>query len=336
MKSIRIRFGATPMLALALFHSVSVAQTTAGGGASSSNPNDLCGKWKVETPGGYSTDSSRFFEFFPDGRLLETTTYNGPQGESTHTYKKSWSVVGNKVLIVRSGQSSDNGQSITVEIPFDLSRLQIVETWESPNSTRSTKMFAVREGGSREPPAAVRSQLATPAPPARPSDLLSKLDLAVSPSTRDSHENYYKIQRIALSISLRNPSLRDATGPLTVSYWIFGKSNGKSVRQFCVFAKGRFDCSLGTNSSSREFKTTTEQYQNKHYDTTSVISSETYYDYSGWIVAVSDPSGKIAIIKSNNPAWEREEAKLPALESGSVYDLQLGKVQGARYYNYSY
>lgn len=314
---------------------ISPAQNSSGGnGSLSRNAMDLCGLWKVEDQSSYS---NRTFEFFPDGNVTETSTYKSSQGESIQSYKKVWKVIGDKILITQPGQNRSNESNvhkIFIEIPFDTNRLQIVETWDSRNSSRTTKMYGVRVG---PPPAALRS---SPEPDSAPpthlsADELAKLSITVVPSKKTSREDYYTIQRLSLSISVKNPSLREATGPLTVSYWILGKSNGKNSRQFCVFTKGQFDCSLGTDSSTREFKTTTDQFQNKYYDSSFGSSSDSY-EYTGWIVAVSDPSGKIANIKSTSSAWEREGAKLPFLESGRVYDLQLDKVEGAHYYNYSY
>ena len=322
MKDTRSRFGVA--LVLALFPLVSLAQTNSGvGGTSSSDPMSLCGKWKVENPQGYSSDSSRFFEFFPDGRVVETSIYNGSQGESTNSYKKSWSVVGNKVLIVGSGQSSNNGQSITIEIPFDLSRLLIMETWDSPTSTRTTKMFAKREGASSLPPASAVSQPATSVQNPPP-----KIDVTVIPSVKSGSEGYYKTQRLSLGISLKNQSLRDSTGPLKVAYWIFGK-NSSDAKLFCLFSQGNFECNLGPTALNREFKQSTEPYLNKFYNSSYVISSSGAYGYEGWIVTVSDSNNRLVLIKATKPEWERQAAKLQHLNTGNAYDLRLDKVDGA-------
>lgn len=310
---------------------LSPAQTTAiTGGAVSSNPMDLCGKWKIENPDGYSTRSSRFFEFFPDGRLVETNTYSSSQGETINSYKKFWKVVGNKILIAGSGEFGNSGQSITIEIPFDLARLQIVETWDSSTSTRMTKMFAVREGGSGVPTASAALQ---PAASAR--SPMPKIDVSVVPSIKNDREGYYKTQRLALGILLKNPSVRDSTGLLKVGYWIFGKNSGDS-KLFCLFSQGRFECDLGPTASNREFKQTTDTYLNKFYNPSYVSSSSGTYAYEGWIITVSDSENRLVLIKASKPEWERQAAKLQGLNTNNAYDLRLDKIDGAsgpyRYY----
>jgi len=328
MNNIRSRFGMALGVALALFPCIALAQTPSrGGGMVSSDAKDLCGKWKIESPYG---GSSRVFEFFPDGHLIETSSYSSSQGESTNSYKKSWSVVGNKVLIIGPGQSSNNGQSITIEIPFDLSRLLIVETWESPTSTRTTKMFASREGDSSLPPASASSQRATSAQNPPP-----KIALSVAPSVKNGREGYYKTQRLSLDISLKNQSLRDSTGPLKVAYWIFGK-NSKDTKFFCLFSQGKFDCNLGPSATTREFKQATDPYLNKFYNTPFIIDSSGAFEYEGWIVIVRDSSDRLVLIKATKPEWESQAAKLQGLNTSDAYDLRLDKVDGAhgpyRYY----
>ena len=315
-------------VALALFPCIALTQAPSkGGGMVSSDAKDLCGKWKVESSYG---DISRFFEFFPDGRLVETSSYSSSRGETTNSYKKNWSVVGNKVLVVGPGQSGTNGQSITIEIPFDLSRLQIMETWDSPTSTRTTKMVASREGASSLPPASPATQRATSA-----QSQLPKIDVSVLPSVKTATKDYYKTQRLSLDISLKNSSLRDSTGPLKVAYWIFGKNSGDS-KLFCMFSQGKFECNLGPSNLTREFKHTTEPYLNKFYNSSYVMSSSGSYEYAGWIVIVRDSSDRMVLIKATKTEWESQAAKLQGLNTSDAYDLRLDKVDGEhgpyRYY----
>ena len=323
MKMSRSGFGMALFVALALSPIVSLAEPIPAGGAEGSfNAKDLCGKWKVETPDGSSSNSSRIFEFFPDGRLLETSSHTTSQGESTNTYKKTWTVVGNNVLIAGPGQTENNGPSLTIEIPFDLTRLQIRETWDSPTSTRTTKMFAVREGSPILPASSVPSQPAasTQNPPPKPA-------LTVTPSVKNDREGYYKTERISIGISLKNPSLRDSSGPLKVSYWILGK-NCSDTKLFCLFTQGKFECDLGTNATNREVKQTTAPFLNKFYNY-SGYSSSGDYAYEGWIVVVRDSDDRMVLIKATKPEWERQAEKLQALDTQGAFNLRLDKMEGA-------
>ena len=289
----------------------------------SSNAMDLCGKWSIRSEG---SSSERTFEFFPDGQLTEASTYKSSSGETTQTYQKLWKIQGGKVFILPKGTDGGSNQSIFIDLPFDTSNLQITEVWKSQSSTRQAKMFAERVEAPQS-----SSGLAVPVTtPPPPSALLTKLGISVIPSTKNSTQDYYKIQRISLNITLKNPCLRESTGLMNVSYWILGK-NVSDPKQFGVFSKGKFDCSLGSNISDREFKRSTDTYLNKYYS----YSSWGGFEYAGWIVAVSGPSGNIGAIKSNKPEWERQGDKLPGLEVGKVYDLPLNKVDGSyvpRYY----
>ncbi len=283
------------------------------------NAMDLCGKWSLRGDGRYDT---RTFEFFPDGRVTEENTYRSSRGETTETYEKLWKIQGDQVLIWKKGEGESSGQSIFIEIPFDAANLQISEVWKSPSSTRVTKMvFNRTEAAKPDSRSAVANPAADQLPP---SALLSELGIAVSPSAKKSTEGYYKIERLSLNITLKNPSMRESTGPMTVSYWIFGKNISDS-KQFCVLSKGKFDCALGNTATDRTIKRTTETYLNKYWD----YSSSGSFEYAGWIVTVSDPAGRVALIKASKSEWERQGDKLPALDVGKVYDLRLDKVDGA-------
>jgi len=125
--------------------------------------------------------------------------------------------------------------------------------------------------------------------------------------------------------------MRESTGIFTVSYWILGKNTSDS-KQFCVFSKGKFDCSLGSSATDRELKRSTETYLNKYYTFTASGS----FEYAGWIIAVSDPSGAVALVKASKSQWEGLSEKLPTLEAWKVYDLQLNKIEGAYVPRYAY
>gem|GEM_PF-3027785 len=287
----------------------------------SSNALDLCGKWKVESNG---SSSERTFEFFSDGRATDTLAYKSSSGESVQTYHKVWKIEGFKVLILPKGDvvsSPSSSQSIFIEIPFDTARLQITEIYQHSSYTRQTKMVAVRTEMPPPQPSGAPASIETPPPPGSPA---SKPVVAVVPSIKNSSEGYYKIQRIALNIALKNSSMKGSTGPLKVSYWVLGK-NTRDSKQFCVFSKGQFDCTLGSGVADREFKRTTETYLNKYYS----YSSSGSFEYAGWIVTVADPAGSVILVKANKPQWEKLEDKLPALEPRKVYDLELNKTEGA-------
>jgi len=290
----------------------------------SSIAEDLIGRWRVETPEGYSGRSSRIFEFFPDGRVVETSSYSTSSGESTNAYKKTWKVVGSQVVITRLGDTGGNGQSIAIDIPFDLARVQIVETWETPTSTRTTKMFALRDSPTAPSDAHDAAQ-----PAASGASPQVKVEGAVVPSVKSDRDGYYKTERISLGISVRNSSLREATGPLKISYWIFGKSSGDS-KFICLFSRGSIECDLGTNATNREFKTSTTPYLNKFYDPSRVISSSDYFEYHGWAITVNDPSGRLVLVKANKPEWERQATKLESLDTSRVYNIRLDHIPGAR------
>jgi len=289
----------------------------------SSNAMDLCGKWSIRSE---RSTSERTFEFFPDGQVTEISTYKSTREETTQTYQKLWKIQGDKIFISPKGTDGGSNQSIFIDLPFDTSKLQITEVWTSSSSTRQAKMFAERLEAPK-PSSGLAVPAATPPPP---SALLTKLGISVIPSTKNSTQDYYKIQRISLNITLKNSCLRESTGLMNVSYWILGK-NVSDSKQFAVFSKGQFDCSLGSNISDRELKRSTDTYLNKYYS----FSSSRGFEYAGWIVAVSDPAGNIAAIKSNKPEWERQGDKLPGLEVFKVYDLPLNEVEGSyvpRYY----
>lgn len=290
----------------------------------SANALDLCGKWAIQSNG---SSMERTFEFFPDGRVTEVSTYISSRGETTETYDKLWKIEGDKVVIVPKGSDDPSSHSIFIDLPFDVSRLQISELWTSSSSRRQTKMVAVRvEAPPSRPTPVPPVQSATPPSSATS---LSKLNVSVSPSAKNSSEGYYKIQRLSLNITLKNQSMRESTGLMSVSYWILGKSIRDS-KQFCVFSKGKFDCSLGSSATDRELKRSTETYLNKYY-----VYSESF-EYVGWIVAVSDPSGAVALVKASKPQWERLSDKLPTLEAYTAYDIQLDKIEGAYVPRYSY
>jgi len=279
---------------------------------------DLCGKWAIRSEG---SRSERTFEFFPDGQVTETIMYTSSSGETTETYQKLWKIQGDKIFISPKSTDGNSNQSIFIDLPFDTSNLQITEVWMSASSTRQSKLFAERTEAPKS-----SSGLAVPAAtPPPPSAVLTKLGISVNPSTKNSTQDYYKIQRISLNITLKNACLRESTGLINVSYWILGK-NVSDSKQFCVFSKGKFDCSLGSSISDREFKRSTDTYLNKYYS----YFSSGGFEYAGWIVAVSDSSGNIAVIKASKPEWERQGDKLPGLEVDNVYDLPLNKVNGAR------
>ncbi len=291
----------------------------------SANALDLCGKWTIIRDG---SSTERTFEFFPDGRVTEVSSYKTSSGETTQTYDKLWKVEGDKVRVSPKGSDGPSSQSIFIDLPFDVSKLQISEVWSSPSSTRQTKMFASPTDAPNPPQSpGLPTQAAAP-PPTESS--LSKLNISVSPSTKNSSEGYYKIQRLSLNVTLKNPSLKESSGQFTVSYWILGK-NTRDPKQFCVFSKGKFDCSLGCSATDRELKRSTETYLNKYY-----YYSSGSFEYAGWIVSVSDASGTTALVKASKPQWESQSNKLPTIEPWKVYDLQLDKIEGAYIPQYSY
>jgi len=138
-----------------------------------------------------------------------------------------------------------------------------------------------------------------------------------------------KTERISLQVSLKNPSLRESTGPLTINYWLIGK-NLRDAKQFCLLTKGVLTCNLGTDFSSREFKQTTDPYLHKYY----YYSSSGSYEYDGWIVTITTPSGETVLTKASKSEWERQSTKVSALERGRVYDLRLDPVEGGSVYYY--
>jgi len=161
-----------------------------------------------------------------------------------------------------------------------------------------------------------------PAPPA-------KVEILVSPSVRSNNNGYYKIQKLSLTVSLKNTDLRNPAGPLTVSYWILGKctNNGK---QFCLLKKGSFACSLDSSPSSREFKQTTDPYLNKFW--ADDFGSSGYTEYEGWIVVVKNSANQVIATKANKTEWDREFEKAALMERGKVYDFHLDKLDGLSVY----
>jgi hypothetical protein len=285
---------------------------------------DLCGKWKVE---GAGRSGDRTFEFFQDGRATDTSTFQSSSGETTESRKKQWKVSGNKVLITEINPNASGFPTLSIEIPFDPARLQITESFESATSSRSTKMFATRQTP------AIPTNPVTPGPkgPLTSSsspDFLSKLTINVTPLVKPDKEGYMKTERISLQVSLKNPSLRESTGPLTINYWLIGK-NLRDPKQFCLLTKGSMPCNLGTDFSSREFKQTTDPYLHKYY-----YYSSGSYEYDGWIVTISTPSGETVLTKASKSEWERQSSKASSLERGRVYDLRLDPVEGGSVYYY--
>lgn len=283
----------------------------------SQDPAALFGKWRIETAPGHSSDFERTFEFFPDGNVLETSSYSSRQGGTTQTYRKRWSFEGSAIQILAPGADPANGQSIKIALPFDPSRLAIVETWESPTSTRTTRMFASRVGG----PAPTASPAATASVPATP----PKIELGVVPSVRTTRDGYFKSERIALRITLRNQSLRAATGPLRVAYWVFGKSDQLS-NTFWAFSAGNFSCDLGVDGATRSFTHTSADYVNRFYNPSAVISSSDRFEYSGWVVTVTGPDGRLLLVKASRPQWEQAPEKAARLEANRAYNLSLDVV----------
>ncbi len=296
-------------------HGVLLGQST------SMNPADLFGKWKVESGEGYSR-SSRTFEFFPDGTVIETSTHVSESRETETNYKKKWSAGADSILILTPGADGREGQSISIPLPFDPLRMQIVETWESPTSTRTTRMTATRVGpSSPSSPPTVRTQ--TPAPTTPP-----KIEVSVVPSVKSSRESYMKVERISLKVTLRNQSLRSSTGPLKVSYWVFGKSDD-NINLFWTFLSGGFDCNLGSDGVTRATEHTSQIYTNRFYDSVRVISGSDHFEYDGWIVRVTDAAGNLVAVKASKPQWEKLASQFAGLEQNRGYDLGLNAVQGS-------
>lgn len=275
---------------------------------------DLCGKWKVK-------GSGRTFEFFADGSATDTTTFSNSTGETTESRKKQWKIAGNKVLITEINSNASSIPTLSIEIPFDPAKLQITESNESATSSRSTKMFATKQTPTvpKNPVApGPKGPITTPSGP----DFLSNLTINAIPLVKPDREGYLKTERISLQVTIKNPSLRESTGPLTVNYWLIGK-NVRDPKQFCLLNKGSFPCNLGTDFSSRELKQTTDPYLNKWY-----YYSSGSYEFEGWIITVTTPSKETVLTKASKSEWERQSSKVSSLERGRVYDLRLDRLEG--------
>ncbi|MFZ4774492.1 MAG: hypothetical protein ACOYM3_03970 [Terrimicrobiaceae bacterium] len=291
-------------------------------GETSMNPQDLAGIWAFEGGGQYSA-SSRLLEFLPDGTVFESNRHsNSGGGYTTERRKRVWVLQQNKILINEPSGSGRSGYpTIEIALPFNKTRLELSEVYTSTDTTRTSTMFATRTTPPAPSPAPGTSPSANAAPLGA-----AKVQLTVTPSVKNSTDSYYKVQKLSLSVTLKNSDLKVSSGPLTVNYWILGVQT-QDAKQFCLLKSGTFTCSLGTQFSDREFKTTTEPIMNRFYP-----YSSSYSEYGGWIVVVKNSSGQVIAVKASKSEWERQFVKAVTMERGTVYDLRLNKLDGLRAY----
>jgi len=252
-------------------------------------------------------------------------------GTSTQRRKRGWTAQPDKVVVADLGGAGTGGSNtVEIAVPFDKNRLALVEIYNSQNSTRTTTMFATMTAPLSPPGGVPPSGSQVPDAAARPTQPPStKILLSVTPSVKNSTEGYYKIQKLSLTITLKNTDLKVLSGPLAVNFWILGKQ-GQGGKQFCLLKSGNFSTTLGTDFSNRETKTATEPMMNRFYS----YSSCHYAEYEGWIVVVKNSSGQLVAVKASKPDWERQLERAATLERGVVYDLKLNKLDGMRSYYY--
>lgn len=330
-------------LAAAIFVGIAIFSTCSAadlaGDFSSSALRDLVGTWTVEQGESMSRSGGRYsrsFEFLPDGTVFETTSYpTSGGGTSTQRRKRGWTAQPDKVVVADLGGAGTCGSNtVEIAVPFDKNRMALVETYNSQDSTHTTTMFATMTAPPATPGGVPPSGSQVPDAAARPTQPPStKILLSVTPSVKNSTEGYYKIQKLSLTITLKNTDLKVPSGPLAVNFWILGKQ-GQGGKQFCLLKSGNFSTTLGTDFSNRETKTATEPTVNKLYNPAFVISSSGYAEYEGWIVAVKNSAGQLVAVKASKPDWERQLEKAAVLERGAVYDLKLNKLEGVRSYYY--
>lgn len=309
------------LLAIVSLLSMCVAQE-ASERTASFNVQDLFGIWAVGGDG--RRPSSRSFEFLPDGTVFDTQQFSssGGGGKTTERRRRSWILQQDKVVISDTNTSGQSGNPVVeISIPFDKNRLELREVSTSADSTRTTTMFATMAAPSSAPPHGNT--------PAADSSTPVKLQLTVSPSVKTTTDGYYKVQKMSLVVTLKNSDLKNATGPLTVSYWILGKTTN-DAKQFCLLKNGSFTCSLGFELSSRELKKVTEPVANRFYAYS--YGSSSYSEYEGWLVVVKNSANQVIAVKSNKPEWEHQFEKASRLQRGDVYNFHLDKMDGMHVY----
>lgn len=270
--------------------------------------SSFCGVWEIKSASSYET---RRLEIQPNGSVTETTTYKSPTSETSEVQRKVWRRVGEQVRITRTGDEVPSGQTMTIDLPNDPNQTIITETWVYETSTRTNRLVARRVEASSE---GVAKSVA-------PNSELSKLKVAVMPKIDKAAEGYYKIERISLAISLLNPSVRAATGPLTIKYWVIGR-NIMDPKQYFLLTDGRSTCALGCTSQDREFKFNSDPFMNRYY------ADSSGYKYEGWIIVIKDAGNRIVLIKSNKPDWERLVDKVEMLDNSASFDARLNKLKG--------
>jgi hypothetical protein len=129
-----------------------------------------------------------------------------------------------------------------------------------------------------------------------------------------------KIDRITLRVNLTNTSPTVPTDKLSGKIYVFAESIlSRGLHK--LLAAESFDFSL----APREKHVFETQEAQSGFDTT---GARWGYKYSGWILALYNGDGKLVLVKSTSPTWQKNADQLSGLAPQKVYNRDLQERPG--------
>lgn len=150
-----------------------------------------------------------------------------------------------------------------------------------------------------------------------------KLEVMIGrPSKIEGGDFDDKTQKLEPRVKLTNIDTRSAYENFKGALMLFGQStvDPKVVK---VLSRHEFNISLPI----RKIHDEKAPEVSTRYDTT---GAKFGFKYDGWILVVSDPSGKLAVVKSSSPSFEKMPTQIATLRQDACYTRQLKPVEEPR------
>ncbi len=132
-------------------------------------------------------------------------------------------------------------------------------------------------------------------------------------------------QRVQLEVIARNLDFNKAAEGLTLRYWVLAESL-LDKRRLLVIDSGELPVSLTKTPEGREIRHKGELVT-LAWDDTGVIFGQRY---KGFILVLTNAQDEVAVVKANQPSWQKNYEGALALRKGSWCDMDLKPAEAPR------